>query len=95
MSENEVWIVFRGKLVTDPNMVSSSYGELKDLDNLEEVVEVEVEFICPVKGKVKQKVKMKRLKPVEVSVGAVIASSEDLDNLDADDTSDIPIDDEE
>ena len=62
---------------------------------VEEVVEVEVEFICPVKGKVKQKVKMKRLKPVEVSVGAVIASSEDLDNLDADDTSDIPIDDEE
>ena len=32
---------------------------------IEEIVEVEVEFICPKRGKVKQKVKMKRLKRVK------------------------------
>lgn len=31
---------------------------------VEEIVEVEVEFNCPVRGKVKQKVKMKKLKHV-------------------------------
>jgi hypothetical protein len=62
---------------------------------IEEVVEVEVEFICPVKGKIKQKVKMKRLKPIEVSVGSIVASNDDLDALDGGDTSDLPIYDEE
>jgi len=40
MSNNESWIVFRGKLVTDPNMSESSFQELKSVDNLEEVVEI-------------------------------------------------------
>lgn len=31
---------------------------------IEEIVDVEIEFICPIRGKVKQKVKMKRLKKV-------------------------------
>ena len=31
---------------------------------VEEIVEVEIDFICPVRGKIKQKVKMKRLKKV-------------------------------
>lgn len=33
---------------------------------IEEIVEVEIEYICPKRGKVKQKVKMKKLKPVKV-----------------------------
>lgn len=32
---------------------------------IEEIVEKEIEFICPVRGKVKQLVKVKRLKSVE------------------------------
>lgn len=62
---------------------------------VEEIVEVEVEFDCPVRGKVKQKVKVKRLKPVEVNVGAIVSSSDDIDLLDKEDASDLPLYDED
>lgn len=37
-----------------------------------EIVEVEVEYICPKRGRVKQKVKMKKLKPVKTPTTDVI-----------------------
>jgi len=40
MSNNESWVIFRGKLVSDPGMAESSYVDLKNVENLEEVVEV-------------------------------------------------------
>jgi hypothetical protein len=52
---------------------------------VEDTVEVEIEFDCPVRGKVKQKVKVKKLKTVEVNVGAIVNSSDDIDALDAKD----------
>jgi hypothetical protein len=50
--------------------------------NIQEIVEVEVEFTCPVRGKVKQKVKMKRLKSVKVDARQFIGQSDDIENLD-------------
>ena len=37
---NEVWLVFRGKLVSDPSIAAASFESLESLENLDEVVEV-------------------------------------------------------
>lgn len=53
---------------------------------IEEIVEQEVEFICPVRGKIKQKVKIKRLKKLIVDNRTAIKATEDaLDALDKED----------
>lgn len=49
--------------------------------NVEEVVEVEIEYVCPKRGKVKQRVKMKRLKPVRVDQPSMILTSDYLSSL--------------
>jgi hypothetical protein len=50
--------------------------------NIQEIIEVEVEFTCPIRGKIKQKVKMKRLKSIKVDTRQLISHSNDIENLD-------------
>jgi hypothetical protein len=50
--------------------------------NIQEIIEVEVEFTCPIRGKIKQKVKMKRLKSIKVDARQFISHSNDIENLD-------------
>lgn len=54
--------------------------------NVDEVVETEIEYVCPIKGRVKQVVKvkkMKALKPADKAATANISSLiEDLDGKD-------------
>lgn len=50
---------------------------------VEEIVEVEVEFICPKRGKIKQKVKMKRLKAVTSEQKTFIGAQNIIDDLEA------------
>ena len=53
---------------------------------IEEIVEVEVEFIRPKRGKVKQKVKMKKLKAVTAGESKpIILAKDDVETLDTDD----------
>jgi len=52
---------------------------------IEEIVEVEVEFNCPVRGKIKQKVKMKRLKKVKTDNRVFVGASDLFDSLDKED----------
>lgn len=49
--------------------------------SIEEIVETVMEFICPIRGKVTQKVKIKKLKSVKVDNKQAIAS-ESLDDID-------------
>lgn len=58
--------------------------------NVEDVIETEVEFDCPVRGRVKQKVKIKKLKPVENDARAIVGSSDDIDGIDGEET-DLPL----
>lgn len=48
---------------------------------VEEVVEVEVEFNCPVRGKIKQKVKMKKLKKVKTEDRVFVGAQSIIDDL--------------
>lgn len=48
---------------------------------VEEVVEVEVEFNCPVRGKIKQKVKMKKLKKVKTEEKVFVGAQSIIDDL--------------
>lgn len=51
---------------------------------VEEIVEVEVEFNCPVRGKIKQKVKMKRLKKVTTDPHRTFVGAQSIiDDLEA------------
>ena len=62
---------------------------------VEEIVEIEVEFDCPINGRMVQKVKVKRLKPVVTGPVFVVSSSDDeIDNLDKTEESDLPLYDE-
>ena len=50
---------------------------------IEEIVETEIEFMCPIRGLIKQKVKVKRLKKLSVDYRSPIkAVQDDLDALD-------------
>lgn len=51
--------------------------------DLVEIVEEEIEFNCPVRGRVKQKVKVKRLKPVKVEQLEVVSTSDAAEAIDA------------
>lgn len=48
---------------------------------VEDVVEVEVEFNCPVRGKIKQKVKMKKLKKVKTEDRVFVGAQSIIDDL--------------
>lgn len=66
--------------------------------HVEEIVEVEIEYVCPKRGKVKQKVKMKKLKPIKVDYLDQIAINDSLADLEkqhGDDSSEEPSIDEE
>jgi hypothetical protein len=52
---------------------------------VEEVIVQEIEFDCPVRGKVKQKVKIKRLKKGNGDYKPVIKASDAIDALDRED----------
>lgn len=59
---------------------------------IEEIVEIEMEFICPKRGKVKQKVKVKRLKSLQKDSHQIIDTKDPIENLDKDDySSDVEI----
>jgi hypothetical protein len=59
---------------------------------VEEIVEIEVEFNCPINGRMVQKVKVKRLKSVATGPVFVVSSSnEEIDTLDKIDDSEQPI----
>jgi len=49
---------------------------------IEEIVEIEIEFVCPTRGKVKQKVKMKKLKPAKIDPVQQIATADEIDKID-------------
>jgi hypothetical protein len=51
--------------------------------NVEEIVEEWVEFTCPVRGKVRQKVKIKRLKRVTSDQRAFIGGRDIIDDIEA------------
>ncbi len=56
--------------------------ERKD-PRVQEVYEKEIEYVCPVRGKVKQKVKIKRYKTLaEIEQKSVIYGSSSIDHLD-------------
>jgi hypothetical protein len=61
---------------------------------IEEIVEVEIEYICPKRGKVKQKVKMKKLKPVKVNCIQQISTSDEVEKIDEDQSLSIYSDDD-
>lgn len=55
--------------------------------NIEDIIEVEIEFMCPKRGKVKQKVKVKKMKKVAsgvvkkfMGISSVIDDIEQEDN---------------
>lgn len=48
---------------------------------IEEIVEIEVWFDCPVRGKIKQKVKMKRLKKVVSESKVFVGAQSILDDI--------------
>jgi len=50
---------------------------------VEEIIEQEVEFICPIRGKVKQKVKVKRLKKVTHEQKVFIGAQSIIEDLEA------------
>lgn len=52
-------------------------------NDLVEIVEEEIEFNCPVRGRIKQKVKVKRLKAVKVHQLDVVATSDAAEAIDA------------
>ncbi len=53
---------------------------------VEEIVTEEIEFNCPIRGKVKQKVKVKRLKKVNTDSRPIMNASQDaVDALDRED----------
>ena len=56
----------------------------KDPD-VQEFVEVEIEFICPKRGKIKQKVKMKRLRTIAIENVKQTESRDSIDKLDKED----------
>lgn len=55
---------------------------------IEEVVEEIVEFICPKRGKVKQKVKIKKIKSVKKDAYQTMDIKDPIENLDKDDSYD-------
>lgn len=53
---------------------------------IEEIVEMEIEIKDPVTGKmIKQKVKVKKLKPIKVEAQQIIGAKDDVDEIDGDD----------
>lgn len=52
---------------------------------IEDVVEVEVEFVCPKRGKIKQKVKMKKLRSVKIDTIHHVDAKLGLEDLDKED----------
>jgi len=53
---------------------------------IEDIIEQDIEFLCPVRGKVKQKVKIKKLKKLIIDNRTAIKATEDaLDALDKED----------
>lgn len=52
--------------------------------NIEDVVETEIEFTCPVRGRVKQKVKVKRLKKSATNMPNIVSTKDDLNGIDDD-----------
>jgi hypothetical protein len=48
---------------------------------IEEIVEVEVEFNCPVRGKIKQKVKVKKLKKVVNDQRTFVGAQSIIDDI--------------
>lgn len=54
---------------------------------IEDIIEVEVEFVCPKRGLIKQKVKMKKLKKITNSgPRAFIGASSVIDDLEQEET---------
>lgn len=54
---------------------------------VEEIVEVEIEFNCPVRGLIKQKVKMKKMKKVIVDERVFVGAQSIIDDLEKEETS--------
>lgn len=50
---------------------------------VEEIVEVEIDFVCPVRGKIKQKVKMKRLKKIKTEQKVFVGAQSIIDDIEA------------
>jgi hypothetical protein len=51
--------------------------------NVEEIVEEWVEFTCPKRGKVRQKVKIKRLKAMSADQRSIIGAKDMIDDLES------------
>lgn len=60
-------------------------GKKKPNDNIVEEVEIEVEFTCPIRGKVKQKVKVKKIKSIVPQHKNIVVSSDVVTDLDSKD----------
>lgn len=69
-------------MVRSKNKKATSKSNKTDSD-LVEIVEKEIEFICPVRGRIKQKVKVKKLKPVKVNQHEVVGTSDAAEAIDA------------
>lgn len=50
---------------------------------IEEIVEVEMEFNCPVRGKIKQMVKVKRLKKIKSEQKVFVGAQSILDDIES------------
>jgi hypothetical protein len=53
---------------------------------IKEIVEREIEIDCPVRGKIKKKVKVKILKPVTIDTKQIIETKDYIDKIDDDDS---------
>lgn len=61
----------------------TKYSQLDRDRDLVEVVEEDVEFNCPVRGRIKQKVKVKRLKSIKINHLEMVATSDAAEAIDA------------
>jgi hypothetical protein len=53
---------------------------------IEEIVEVEIEFICPIRGKIKQKTKVKKMKKVKIEHKLFVGAQSLIDDLEKEET---------
>ena len=73
---------------------SKNKGEKKQ-SNVEDTFETWIEYTCPVRGKVREKVKVKKLKPSQTEYPHIVNSSEDvIDKVEESDDSELSEQDE-
>ena len=69
--------------MTKTNSTKTNKNKKKKDSMIDDVVEIEMEFFCPKRGKIKQKVKVKKLKPIVPNIKHVMNTSSREDIIDS------------